>query len=249
LFLPTIQKIEATSIAPFGGAAMILSPEERQWHWKSRLSGYQVPVIETIGVEKRKLPVVSMALFAGVLVLILISIVQKRIVLCRPILLGIVGLGFMLYPFVTYPLDLPWVSQWAPSNARTTVILERLLTNVYRAFDVRDENRVYDRLAMSVTGDQLTQIYLENRKSLEFENRGGARANVDEVDILSVNHVKKTADDGFVADAAWTVSGSVSHFGHTHYRQNRYHALVSFVMDNDVWKIRGIELIDEKRVL
>ena len=55
-----IQKIEATSIDPFGGAAMILSSEERQWHWKSRLSGYQVPVIETIGVEKRKLPVVSM---------------------------------------------------------------------------------------------------------------------------------------------------------------------------------------------
>ncbi len=120
---------------------------------------------------------------------------------------------------------------------------------MYRAFDVRDENRVYDRLAMSVMGDQLTQIYLENRQPLEFENRGGARANVDEVDILSVNRVKKSTNDGFITDAAWTVSGSVSHFGHTHYRRNRYHALVTVVMDGSSWKIKDIELLEEKRLL
>ena len=120
---------------------------------------------------------------------------------------------------------------------------------MYRAFDVRDENRVYDRLAMSVMGDQLTQIYLENRQSLEFENRGGARANVDEVDILSVNRVEKSTDDEFITDAAWTVSGSVSHFGHTHYRRNQYHALVTFVMDGGSWKIKDIELLEEKRLL
>jgi len=249
LFSEAVQKIEATVTDPFGGVTMILSPDENRWQWKSRLSGYRVPVIETVAVEKKELPVISIALFTLVAVLVLIATLRRRSLLRRPVLLGIAGLGFALYPFVTYPLNLPWVSQWAPSNARTSVILEGMLTNVYRAFDVRDENRVYDRLAVSVTGDQLSQIYLENRKSLEFENRGGARANVDEVKILSVSTVKRSAKEGFLADAVWTVSGSVSHFGHTHYRQNRYHALVSFVMDGDVWKIRGIELIDEKRVL
>jgi hypothetical protein len=102
---------------------------------------------------------------------------------------------------------------------------------------------------MSVTGDQLTQIYLQNRQSLELENRGGARANVDEVDILAINKVTKSEDDGFVANTVWTVSGSVSHFGHTHYRRNRNHARVTFVMDDDSWKIKDIELIDEKRLL
>ena len=70
---------------------------------------------------------------------------------------------------------------------------------------------------------------------MELENRGVARANVDEVDILAINKVIKAEDDGFVADAVWTVSGSVSHFGHTHYRRNRNHALVTFVMDDDSW--------------
>ena len=149
----------------------------------------------------------------------------------------------------TSPPFYPFVSQWKPSTERTSTILADLLTNVYRAFDVRDENRVYDRLAMSVVGDQLSQIYLENRQSLELENRGGARANVDDVDILSVNKVKRSENEGFIADAMWTVSGSVSHFGHTHYRRNQYHALVAFVMDGDSWKIRDIELIEEKRLL
>lgn len=132
---------------------------------------------------------------------------------------------------------------------RTSTILDGLLTNVYRAFDVRDENRVYDRLAMTVTGDQLTQIYLENRKSLEFEDRGGARANVDDLEILSVKGVERGEKGAFIADTVWTVSGSVSHFGHTHYRRNKNRARVTFVADGKVWKIKDIELIEEERLL
>jgi len=146
-------------------------------------------------------------------------------------------------------VDLPWVAQWKPSTERTSVILDGLLTNVYRTFDVRDESRVYDRLAASVMGDQLTQIYLDNRRALEQENRGGAQANVDEVELLSVNRVTASEAGGFIAEAVWTVSGSVSHFGHTHYRRNNNHALVTFVKDGDAWKIQDIELIEEKRLL
>ena len=249
LFSETVRKIEATTTDPFGGATMILSPEENGLHWKSRLSGYRVPVIEEVIVEKQRLPVVSIVIFLAALVSLIPSIWRKPLLSGRPVLLGIVGLGFLAYPFLRFPVDLPWVTQWKPSTERTSIILDGLLTNVYRAFDVRDESRVYDRLARSVTGDQLTQIYLENRRALELENRGGAQANVDEVELLSVNKVTASEAGGFVADAVWTVSGSVSHFGHTHYRRNKNHALVTFEKDGDTWKIRGIELIEEERLL
>jgi len=248
LFSQTVQKVEATSTDPFGGATMILSPDENRWQWKSRLSGYQVPVIEEIAVQQKNQPIVSIALFSVALILILVAFIKKQSPPSRTLLLGILGLGFVLYPFATYPLTLPWVSQWAPSHQRTAVILDGLITNVYRAFDVRDESRVYDRLAVSVTGEQLSKIYLENRKALEFENRGGARANVDEVKVLAVKDVRSADDKGFIADASWTVSGSVSHFGHTHYRRNQYHARVTFLNDSGYWKILNIELIDEKRI-
>ena len=72
---------------------------------------------------------------------------------------------------------------------------------------------------------------------------------MNEVNILTVNEVKRSGDDGFITDAKWTISGSVSHFGHTHYRRNQYHALVKFVTDGSAWKIWDIELIGEKRLL
>lgn len=249
LFSETVQKVEATTTDPFGGATMILSPDKKVLKWKSRLSGYRMPVIEEVVVEKQKLPVVSIVFFLNVLVLWGVSIPRKKILLGRPVLMSVIGLGFVMYPFLRFSVDLPFVSKWTPSTGHTSTILEGLLTNVYRSFDVRDENRVYDRLSMSVMGDQLTQIYLQNRQSLEFENRGGARANVDEVDILAINKVKRSKEGGFVADAMWTVSGSVSHFGHTHYRRNQYHAQVTFVVDGNFWKVRDIELMEQKRLL
>jgi hypothetical protein len=53
---------------------------------------------------------------------------------------------------------------------------------------------------------------------------------------------------GFVADATWTVRDAVNHFGHMHYRQNQYRALVTFVHESEIWKINSVETIDEKRI-
>ncbi len=249
LFSEAVPRIEATTTDPFGGATMILSPDTNRWVWKSRLSGYRVPVIEEILVEKRPLPAVSIVLFVVAAGLYIGGRHHKKLLVAKPVLVVMALLGFGLYPFVGFPVEFPWLTRWTPSVDRSTIILEGLLTNVYRAFDARDENRVYDRLAMSVAGGQLAQIYLQNRRSLELENRGGARANVDKVEILSIESVKRSKDMGFVADTVWTVSGSVSHYGHTHYRRNKNHAIVTFVVDGNLWKIRGIELIEEKRLL
>ena len=125
--------------------------------------------------------------------------------------------------------------------------MKDLLTNVYLAFDRRIEDQVYDRLSLSVAGDQLADIYMQNRQSMAMESRGGARAKVDEVNIQEVYEVTRDEEEGFVADVLWTVKGSVNHFGHTHYRQNQYRALVTFVNDNETWKISSIETIEEKR--
>ncbi len=58
----------------------------------------------------------------------------------------------------------------------------------------------------------------------------------------------RNEEGGYIADAKWTVRGSVNHFGHTHYRQNQYRALVSFIIDNGNWKINNIEILDARRL-
>ena len=73
----------------------------------------------------------------------------------------------------------------APSTGEARRILAGVLPNVYRAFEFREESDAYDRLAVSVTGDTLSEIYLEHRRSLEMEERGGARARVETVEVPS----------------------------------------------------------------
>jgi hypothetical protein len=102
---------------------------------------------------------------------------------------------------------------------------------------------------VSVTGEQLSEVYLENRRTLEVENRGGARARVDEVEVLEVRSVRRDGEGGSRVDATWTVSGSVNHFGRVHYRQNRYDAAVHITAGDGASKIREIEILDERRLL
>ena len=79
--------------------------------------------------------------------------------------------------------------------------------------------------------------------------RGGARARVEAVEVLNVGEVTKTKEGGFVAEVEWSVGGSVSHFGHRHFRQNRYTALIEVVPEGDAWKIGGIDVKDAARTL
>jgi len=44
------------------------------------------------------------------------------------------------------------------------------------------------------------------------------------------------------------VGGTVTHFGHRHFRQNRYDARVALVPDDGIWKIRLIEVLNEERL-
>jgi hypothetical protein len=82
-----------------------------------------------------------------------------------------------------------------------------------------------------------------------LENRGGARARIDEVEILDINSVEATDDGGLEIDGIWKVSGSVNHYGHTHYRQNINQASINIIPDEGIWKILQMNMIDEKRVL
>ncbi len=124
-----------------------------------------------------------------------------------------------------------------------------MLTNVYRAFDFRDERIIYDTLERSASGELLTQVYLETRKALELQNQGGARVKVNEVSVDSVYVQTNRGKNGFTAQCTWTVSGSVGHWGHLHTRKNQYQAMLTVQPVDGVWKIAGLRLLDEKRLI
>ena len=155
----------------------------------------------------------------------------------------------MSYPFVRVSAEIPLLSEPRLKKEQAGDVLEGLLVNVYRSFDIHDEEAIYDRLSLTVTGEQLLDVYLESRRALELENRGGARVRIDEVVVREVRSADRIEEGGYEVDALWTVGGSVSHFGHQHFRLNRYDALLNIVPSEGTWKIRSITLVEEKRLM
>ncbi|MBP87450.1 MAG: hypothetical protein CMJ64_12120 [Planctomycetaceae bacterium] len=126
-----------------------------------------------------------------------------------------------------------------------TDVAKRLLTNVYRAFDFRDDGDVYDALATSVEGDLLRDLYLQTKRSLLMAEQGGALSHVTGVEVVKVLPSRKSAS---TFDVTWRVAGTVEHWGHVHKRVKDYEATLTIQRIEDAWKLKGVELLSEKRV-
>ncbi|MEP5765953.1 MAG: hypothetical protein ABJ308_15260 [Halieaceae bacterium] len=136
----------------------------------------------------------------------------------------------------------------APPGEATETVVKDLLRNVYQAFDYRAESDIYDTLERSVSGDLLTDIYLETQRGLELANQGGARARVKAVEMQSIDIVAAEEPNAFRANATWNVHGSVGHWGHVHTRSNQYQAeLLVQVIDNR-WKLIDMNVLQEQRL-
>lgn len=122
-----------------------------------------------------------------------------------------------------------------------------LLRNVYHAFDYRRESDIYDTLAKSAAGDLLSQIYLEVQKSLQVETQGGARVRVTDVDLRKCE-LAGSEPGKFKADCEWVAVGTVTHWGHTHDRVNKYRAKLSIGPVDGQWRLMALELLSEERV-
>ena len=133
------------------------------------------------------------------------------------------------------------------SDARAEEIVSALLHNVYRAFDFRDEEIIYDTLERSVTGGLLTQTYLETRRGLELASQGGARAKVTAIEMLEVD-AEGSGGSAFTAHCIWNVAGSIGHWGHIHQRTNQYEADLTIAPIDGSWKITGLDLVREERL-
>jgi hypothetical protein len=249
-FEGAMSEIPATVSDPEFSQTQTLTPEAPILEWQNNLSEDPIPVVNAVTIEPFEIPIPLLALplwiFSMVLLVSAATGAQPatRFALARVAL----AIGLVIAPMVEMAFALPSSFGATPSTGEARRILAGVLPNVYRAFEFREESDAYDRLAVSVTGDTLSEIYLEHRRSLEMEERGGARARVETVEVPEVRRVAAVEGGGFVADGVWVVGGTVTHFGHRHFRQNRYDAQVTLAPVEGTWKIHTIELFDEERI-
>ncbi len=143
-----------------------------------------------------------------------------------------------------------WLGEQQQSSLNTEKVqelAENLLHNVYRAFDYRGEEVIYDVLEQSVSGDLLADIYLETRNSLELASQGGARVKVKDVEMINAQLINRSGNR-LTISSTWIVSGSVGHWGHIHQRTNKYQAELEISEIDKQWKLTGLDILQEERL-
>jgi hypothetical protein len=257
LFTEQIQRIPATATDPAGPLPTFITPDDQVHTWTNYLKNYTPPTVRAVAVKgtlgEITLPVGPMIAILLLLITgILISRSRKRGVPHMGYVIAafiIVAGGIASYPFTKIMLERPQLMAAEMPDEQASALLQELLKNVYRAFDFRDEEDVYDRLAMTVEGDLLAELYLQNRQSFAIKKAGGAQAKIKQVDIQQASAERR--DDNGLAYAIrgrWTALGTVGHWGHIHTRQNLYDAVVTVKSVDGQWKIVDLELIEEKRI-
>ncbi len=257
LFTDQIQQVPATSIDPAGPFPSFVSPDDPVLTWNNYLKNYSIPTVYRVSVSDTvpplQIPIWTLLCFAGVIPLG--WIIRGRVKQSQPFkwlagvaIMMMIG-GVLLIPFAQLSIAKPASMVTTLTDEEATAILHSLLKNVYRAFDFRQEEDVYDKLSVSVEGDLLTEIYLQNRKSFAVKKAGGAQAKVKQVEMISVSQDSQAGNAaGFPLRGTWTAMGTVGHWGHVHIRKNQYDAIVTVQPVEGHWKITGLEMLEEKRI-
>ncbi len=249
LFDDRIVRVPGSATDEAGALPYILLPDDPVLKWQNFLKNPTIPgLVEVQAPPKlRRLWFVLLTLVSAI-GLIFLATRHGRSALHGKLpwwkvfagTVSLVVLGVFAVPQVVRP------SYVSDEDAAT--IVTGLLENIYRSFDYRDESVIYDSLERSATGDLLTDVYLETRRSLELENQGGARAKVKEVEMLESSQESLPGEVGFIARCTWNVSGSVGHWGHVHQRRNQYEARFVVKAVDGAWKITDLELLQEERL-
>lgn len=186
-------------------------------------------------------------LFLAALLLSLTKAARKRgVMLCAVALIAGSLCGHALGQL---PVHEKLFGEKTISEVEAKKILNGLLLNTYRAFILDKDEEIYDVLARSVAGEFLMDVYLQNRESLRMDATEGALSIIDRLDIKSIESVKRQKDGSIAIVADWDVYGSVRHWKHIHFRCNTYKAVLTIVPVDNYWKLAGMQILDEERVI
>jgi hypothetical protein len=255
LFGDDDQPVPGYAIDAAGPFLFSLTPEDPILTWTNHFKKSPVPLVEDVASNAwsvLQIPVFSIVCWALALAAFLYGIaypmrMRRLLGVSSAIILAVSG--YFVIPFAQVAVPRPGIlpAQMSPDDARN--LTEKLLSNVYRSFDFKGERQVYDRLAKTVDGPLLEQVYLDQRRTLRVAKAGGAEARVKKVIVESAQpaHVDGTAAD-FVVRTKWTIVGTVGHWGHIHQRVNSYEAVLTISPQAGAWKILQFDVLRQERL-
>ena len=247
LFTDKSPTIPASTVDQAGALPFILESDFHVLRWENFLKFPKLPTLTDIEQPPTALKQIA-------------SWTRWPFMFISVVILAILLRGFQMNRSVPLPLAATWLAacaitivffhqhrQVAMNQERVAQLVGDLLHNVYRSFDYRGEDVIYDVLEKSVSGELLTDIYLETQKGLEIANQGGARVKVKTIAVNDAQMIDRERNRLTIA-GDWNVSGSVGHWGHVHQRTNGYRANLEISEIDGVWKLTGLEILEEQRL-
>jgi hypothetical protein len=241
-----IQRVPAAAVDQAGPFPVILEPEWRVLSWQNFLKNPEVPTLQVLAAPPLLMTRWAWSLRWAALAAALAATIwwlrsrHDEVTRRAPALAAVSGA-------LAVAICFGWGQAARLSDERVREVVAGLLHNVYRAFDFREEEQIYDVLEKSASGDLLASIYLETRRGLVLANQGGARAKVKEIEMIEISATPADSG-GFIATTTWNVAGSVGHWGHVHQRRNQYRAELRVAPVEGSWKLVGLEILEEERL-
>jgi len=248
MFSERVDRIPSAATDEAGSLPSYLTPDDPVLRWKNYLTNPTIPGLVPVEAPPKSRPWLPLAAGAAAVVA-LVFLARRHGPGLRagkrpPVPAVAVAFVALAILAAAIPMSLRGTRM---TEEQTEEILAGLLLNVYKSFDYRDEEAIYDAIARTTSGDLLTEIYLQTRRSLELANQGGARAKVSTVDVLEATP-EPVDGEGFRARTTWNVTGSVGHWGHVHQRSNQYLAEITVRAIDDAWRITELDVLSEERL-
>ena len=247
LFSEKTQVVPGAAVDQAGALPVFLEPDFNVLRWENFLQFPELPTLKAIEKPPSVLhQLANMGRWPMTILSVLLIVLLVRSLIIRNgsalrLSLAFLPIAGLTIIFLVQPRNVDL------DDEQLQLLVGDLLHNVYRAFDYRGEAVIYDVLEKSVSGDLLTDIYLETQKGLELANQGGARVKVKTTDVHGAELLER---DGNRLDisSSWTVAGSVGHWGHVHQRTNAYSANLEISEIDGAWKLTRLEILDEQRL-
>jgi hypothetical protein len=247
IFSEKMQRVPTASVDQAGPLPVILEPDYNILRWENFLKHPDIPTMLEIQAPPsaiQKVAAWGQWVMLGLSLLALAYVFRSRKAGGGSLASALVALAVcaLLTAFMVHQNR-----QSRLNPERLQALVGDLLHNVYRAFDYRGEEVIYDVLSRSASGDLLTDIYLETRRGLVLANQGGARVKVKDIEVLETS-LLESQGDSMTVDSRWSVYGSVGHWGHIHQRKNGYHARLEISEIDGMWKLTRLEILQEERL-
>jgi len=133
------------------------------------------------------------------------------------------------------------------SPAQASEITDRILENVYHAFNLSEESAQYDQLESVLGGPVLESTFLEVRRTTNQRSEDGSRVRVGNVSVLRARPQQTSGTLAFTTSCLWETSGKIGHWGHFHNRKNLYSADISLAVIDGKWKATELNLNSRER--